>query len=311
MKLLLNLILSISMFLYGIQLFSSSFGNIQDRIKDIFKNYTNSPKKGIILGTIITCLIQSSSIITVITVSLVNSNVISFYSSIGIIMGANLGTCITSWITSFFSFETTSFINPSTYTPLFLLIGTILYFKKKNRLSNFFIGFAFFMLGINMIQKSLNPIMEYKLFKDIILSLNNPLLGLIIGIILTFIVQSSSATIAILQTISNKSRLTYYMSIPIILGENIGSCITTLIASINTNKNAKRVAYAHLFYNIIGTIIFLVLFYLSKFLKLTYLNSSVNSNSIALIHTIFNFVSIIIFYPFLNLFYRFINKIVK
>ena len=314
MKLLLNFILSICMFIYGMQLFSNSLGNIQERIKKILEHYTSSPKRGIILGTIVTALIQSSSIITVITVGLVNSNVITFHSSIGIIMGANLGTCITSWITSFLSLDVTSsspFFNLNTYTPILLLIGLIFYFKNKKRLSNCFIGYSLFMLGLSMMQTTLNPIMEYKIFNDIINSFNSPIIGLLVGIITTCLIQSSSATVALLQTISNKGKLTYYMATPIILGENIGSCITTLISSIGTSKNAKKVAYSHLFYNIIGTFIFLSLFYLSSFLNLSYLNTIVNSNKIALIHTLFNFVSIIIFYPFLNTFENFINKIVK
>ena len=314
MKLLLNFILSICMFIYGLQLFSNSLGNIQIKIKNILKKYTKNAKYGIILGTITTAIIQSSSIITSITVSLVNSNILTFHESIGIMMGANFGTCITSWITSFLSINTRStpfFLNFNNYTPLLLLIGLILYFKKRTRLSNIFIGYGFFILGLSMMQTTLTPIMEYSFFKEIINSLNSPLLGLFVGIITTCLVQSSSATVAILQTISNKGNLNYYMAIPIILGENIGSCITTIIASLGTNKNAKKVALSHLFYNIIGTIIFIIIFYLSKFISLKYIYLKINSNSIALIHTLFNFLSIIIFYPFINLFETFINKLIK
>ena len=314
MIILLNFILSVCMFIYGLQLFSNSLGNIEIRIKNILKNYTNSAKKGIFLGTITTLIVQSSSIITSITVSLVNSNIITFHESLGIILGSNFGTCITSWITSFLSIESTNssiFFNFNTYIPFLFLIGLIFYFKNKKRLSNLFIGYSFFMFGLSMMQKTLNPIMEYKIFKDLIYSLNNPLLGLIIGIITTSIVQSSSATVAILQTISNNNKLNYYMAIPIILGENIGSCITTLIAGIGTNKNAQKVALSHLLYNIIGTFIFIIIFYITKYLNLKYLYLKVNSNSIALIHTLFNFLSIIIFYPFLNNFETFINKLLK
>ena len=311
MKLLLNFILSICFFIYGLQLFSDSLGNIHDKIKIIIEKYTSSPKRGIVLGTIITSIIQSSSIITSITVSLVNSNIISFHSSIGIMMGANLGTCITSWLTSFLCFNTNTnvILNINTYIPILLLIGLILYIKNKKRLSNFFIGYSLFLFGLNLMQTTLSPIMELKIFKDIINFFNNPLMGLIIGIIATCLVQSSSATIAILQTISINKVLNYYMTIPIILGENIGSCFTTLIASIGTSKNAKKVAYAHLFYNIIGSIIFIIIFYILNYLKIKLLYYQVNSYSIALIHTLFNLLSIIIFYPFLKTFEKFINKI--
>ena len=310
---LLNFIFSVCIFIYGLQLFSNSLGNIEDRIKNILENYTSSPKRGIILGTIVTSIVQSSSIITAITVGLVNNNIISFHSSIGIMMGANLGTCITSWLTSILCLNTNTSIifNINTYTPIMILIGLILYFKNKKRLSNFFIGYSLFLFGLNLMQNTLNPIMEYKIFKDLIYSLNNPIISLFVGIITTCLVQSSSATIAILQTISIKKSLTYYMTIPIILGENIGSCVTTLISSIGTSKNAKAVAYSHLFYNIIGSIIFIIIFYLLNFFKTKFLNIQVNSYSIALIHTLFNFLSIIIFYPFLNVFEKFINKIIK
>ena len=313
MKLLLNFILSICLFIYGLQLFSNSLGNIHEKIKIILENYTSSPKKGIFLGTIITSIIQSSSIITAITVSLVNSNIITFHSSIGIMMGANLGTCITSWLTSFLCLNTSSnmILNINTYTPILLLIGLILYLKNKKRLSNFFVGYSLFLFGLNLMQTTLSPIMDLKIFKDLINSFNNPLIGLLIGFLATCLVQSSSATIAILQTISINKKLTYYMTIPIILGENIGTCITTLIASIGTNKNARKVAYSHLLYNIIGSIIFIIIFYILYYLKIKILNYQVNSYSIALIHTLFNLLSIIIFYPFINQFERFINKIKK
>ena len=311
---LLNFLFSICLFIYGLQLFSNSLGNIQEKVKKILENYTSSSKRGIILGTIVTSIIQSSSIITAITVGLVNSNVISFHSSIGVMMGANLGTCITSWITSLLSVQSKSsslIFNINTYTPILLLIGLYFYFKNRKRLSNLFVGYSLFLFGLNLMQTTLNPIMEYKFFKDLIYSFNNPIIGIIIGIISTCLVQSSSATIAILQTISNKQKLTYYMTIPIILGENIGSCVTTLISSIGTNKNAKKVALSHLFYNIIGSFIFIIIFYLMYYLKTKILYYQVNSYSIALIHTIFNFLSIIIFYPFLNIFEKFINNLLK
>ena len=300
---LLNFIFSVCIFIYGLQLFSNSLGNIEEKIKKILENYTSSPKRGIFLGTIVTSIVQSSSIITAITVGLVNNNIISFHSSIGIMMGANLGTCITSWLTSMLCLNTNTSVlfNINTYTPLLLLIGLILYFKNKKRLSNLFIGYSLFLFGLNLMQKTLNPIMEYNFFKNLINYLNNPLLSLLVGIIATCLIQSSSATIAILQTVSLKKTLTYYMTIPIILGENIGSCVTTLISSIGTNKNAKAVAYSHLFYNIIGSIIFIIIFYLLSSLKSKFLNIQVNSYSIALIHTVFNFLSIIIFYPFINI----------
>ena len=172
-------------------------------------------------------------------------------------------------------------------------------------------GFGLFMFGLLGMQNSLNPIKDYAWFKSLLVSFNNPLIGIAIGIITTSIIQSSSATIAILQTISKNNHLTYYMAIPIIMGENIGSCLTTIVASINTSKNAKKVALSHLLYNIIGTIVFLIIFYLFYLLKINFLTLEVNAFKIAIIHTVFNFLSIIIFYPYLEKLESLVNRLVK
>lgn len=316
MKILFNFIISIIIFIYGINLFSKSLESILGKnIQTSLKKYTKSPLKGIFLGTFITSIVQSSTLITIITIGLVNANILSFPSSLGIMMGANLGTCVTSWFVSLLKINSDNqilvFLNPNTYIPLLLLIGLFFFFKKKKRKSNCFLGLSLFMLGLNLMQKSLLPIQEFTWFKNLLISLSNPFLGLFIGIIITCIIQSSSATVAILQTVADSSKINYLMTIPIIMGENIGTCLTTLIASINTSKNAKKVAISHLLYNIIGTIIFFTLFYLCFLLKSQFLEKEVNSFDIALIHTLFNFFSILIFYPFLHFFEKLINKLVK
>lgn len=315
MTILFNFLISITLFIYGINLFSKGLENLcQKNIKFILEKYTKTPFKGIFLGTILTALIQSSAITTITTVGLVNSGIITFHNSLGIIMGANLGTCITSWLVSFLNISKNSklflFLNPNTYIPLLLILGIILFSKHKNK-SYICLGFALFMLGLLMMQNSLEPIKDFFWFKNLLLSFDNPLFGVFIGIILTTIMQSSSATIAILQTVSDTNHLTYFMATPIIMGENIGSCLTTIVASLNTSKNAKKVAISHLLYNIIGTIIFLIIFYFLNLFKLNFLNYEVNSFKIAIIHTLFNFFSILIFYPFLNKLEKFINFLVK
>ncbi len=315
MTILFNFLISILIFIYGINLFSSSLENIyQKKIKTILEKYTKSSLKGIIFGTLITMIIGSSTITTITIVSLVNSSLMSFHNSLGIMMGANLGTCITSWFVALLGNKSSNiliFLNPNTYIPLLLLIGLIYSFKKRNNRSNILIGFALFMLGLMMLQKSLEPISNYAWFKDLLISFNNPILGIITGILVTSILQSSSCTIAILQTISNTNYFTFKMATPIIMGENIGTCLTTLVASIGTSKNARKVAISHLLYNLIGTIIFMIIFYLIDILSLKLLNMRVTSLEIALIHTLFNFFSILIFYPFLNKLERLIDLIVK
>ena len=315
MTILFNFLVSILLFIYGINLFSSSLENIyQKKIKTILEKYTKSSFRGIIFGTLITMIIGSSTITTITIVSLVNSSLISFHNSLGIMMGANLGTCITSWFVALLGNKSNNiliFLNPNTYIPLLLLIGLIYSFKKRNNRSNILIGFALFMLGLMMLQKSLEPISNYAWFKDLLISFNNPILGIITGILVTSILQSSSCTIAILQTISNTNYFTFKMATPIIMGENIGTCLTTLVASIGTSKNARKVAISHLLYNLIGTIIFMIIFYLIDILSLKLLNMRVTSLEIALIHTLFNFFSILIFYPCLNKLERLIDLIVK
>lgn len=315
MIIFLNFLLSLCIFIYGIQLFSSSLEKLSEKnIQKVLTKYTKTPLKGIILGTIVTAIIQSSTLTTITTVSLVNSNIITFHSSLGLMMGANLGTCITSWLISFLNTGNESIsllLNPNTYTPILLFIGLFFYIKKRPVKSNIFIGFALFMLGLKMMQNSLLPLQEFTWFKILLQSFNNPILGVLIGILVTTLIQSSSATVAILQTLSESNSLTYLMATPIILGENIGTCITTLVASINTSKNAKKVAVSHLSYNVIGTIIFLILFYILYWLKSNILYKEVNSFKIAMIHTLFNLLSILIFYPFLHKLENLINKLVK
>ena len=315
MKILFKFIISIMIFIYGIKLFSNSLEIIMsNNIKNTLEKYTKTPLKGIIFGTILTSIIQSSTLTTTITVGLVNSNLITFHNSLGIMMGANLGTCVTSWIISLLKLGNNNYLillNPNTYIPLLLTIGLIFYFKKRKIKGKILIGFGLFMLGLLMIQDSLMPLKNYAWFKSLLVSFNNPLLGVLSGIIITTLIQSSSATVAILQTLSESNSLNYLIATPIIMGENIGTCITTLIASIPTNKNARKVAISHLLYNIIGTIIFLIIFYIAYLFKLKFIYQEVNSFKIAMIHTLFNFLSILIFYPFLNNLENLINKITK
>ncbi|MBQ8471884.1 MAG: Na/Pi cotransporter family protein [Bacilli bacterium] len=315
MKIFVSFIISILIFIYGINLFSKSLEKLMNKnIKIILEKYTKTPFKGIIFGTILTSLIQSSTLTTITTVGLVNSGLLTFHNSLGIMMGANLGTCITSWIISLLNISNQSilmFLNPNTYIPILLVISIFYYFKNRKVRSNILLGFSLFMLGLKLMQDSLLPIKDYYWFKSLLTHFNNPIIGVLSGILITTLIQSSSATVAILQTISENNPLTYLIVTPIIMGENIGTCLTTLVASIKTSKNAKKVAYSHLLYNLIGTIIFLILFYIINFLKLNILYEEVNSFKIALIHTLFNFLSIIIFYPFLNTFEKLINKLIK
>ena len=313
MSIILEFILSICIFIYGIQLFSKGISNlVNEKAKNLLIKYTNTKFKGIILGTILTIIIQSSGIVTILTLSFVNSNLIDFSNTLGIIMGSNLGTCFTSWLTSFINTNNfLVFLNPTFYTPIFILLGLIFFLKNKIDKSNTLLGLTFFLLGLKMLNNSLTPIMNYSWFKNLLIILNNPLLGILLGIILTSIIGSSAATVAILQTITKTGSITYLNSIPIILGENIGSSITGILGSINTKKDAKMVSIFNLLYNLLGTIIFMLIYFIFYFLKVRFLYLKINSYHIALIHTLFNFLSIIVFYPYTKYLERLTRKMVK
>lgn len=313
MSIILEFILSICIFIYGIQLFSKGISNlVNEKVKNLLIKYTNTKFKGIILGTILTIIIQSSGIVTILTLSFVNSNLIDFSNTLGIIMGSNLGTCFTSWLTSFINTNNfLIFLNPTFYTPIFILLGLIFFIKNKIDKSNTLLGLTFFLLGLKMLNNSLTPIMNYSWFKSLLNILNNPFLGILLGIILTSIIGSSAATVAILQTITKTGGITYLNSIPIILGENIGSSITGILGSINTKKDAKMVSIFNLLYNLLGTIIFMLIYFIFYFLKVRFLYLKINSYHIALIHTLFNFLSIIVFYPYTKYLKRLTRKMVK
>ena len=313
MSIILEFILSICIFIYGIQLFSKGISNlVNEKVKNLLIKYTNTKFKGIILGTILTIIIQSSGIVTILTLSFVNSNLIDFSNTLGINMGSNLGTCFTSWLTSFiYTNNFLIFLNPTFYTPIFILLGLIFFLKNKIDKSNTLLGLTFFLLGLKMLNNSLTPIMNYSWFKSLLNILNNPFLGILLGIILTSIIGSSAATVAILQTITKTGSITYLNSIPIILGENIGSSITGILGSINTKKDAKMVSIFNLLYNLLGTIIFMLIYFIFYFLKVRFLYLKINSYHIALIHTLFNFLSIIVFYPYTKYLERLTRKMVK
>lgn len=313
MSIILEFILSVCIFIYGIQLFSKGISNlVNEKAKNLLIKYTNTKFKGIILGTILTIIIQSSGIVTILTLSFVNSNLIDFSNTLGIIMGSNLGTCFTSWLTSFINTNNfLVFLNPTFYTPIFILLGLIFFLKNKIDKSNTLLGLTFFLLGLKMLNNSLTPIMNYSWFKSLLIILNNPFLGILLGIILTSIIGSSAATVAILQTITKTGGITYLNSIPIILGENIGSSITGILGSINTKKDAKMVSIFNLLYNLLGTIIFMLIYFIFYFLKVRFLYLKINSYHIALIHTLFNFLSIIVFYPYTKYLERLTRKMVK
>ncbi len=301
----------LALFLYGMNIMSSGLDKVAGgRLERILEKLTSNPLKAVALGAVVTAVIQSSSATTVMVVGFVNAGIMKLSQAVGIIMGANLGTTATAWILSLSGLEGDSFfiqiLKPSNFSPLLAFIGIILIMfmksEKKKDLGQILLGFAILMFGMDNMSAAVKPLADIPGFRSILTMFSNPLLGVATGAILTAIIQSSSASVGILQAISSTGSLTFASAIPIIMGQNIGTCITAIIASIGAKKNAKRAALVHLYFNLIGTILFLLVFYSIQFtIGFPFINNSVNAASIASVHTIFNLFSTAMLLPFSKL----------
>ena len=305
---ILTLIGGLAIFLYGMQV----MGNGLERrgggkLKSILESLTSSPIKGVLLGAGVTAIIQSSSATTVMVVGFVNSGIMELSQAISVIMGANVGTTITSWLLSLSGIQSDNvfikLLEPSSFSPVLAVIGIIFIMfcknNKKKDTGSILIGFAVLMTGMGMMSGSVAGLQDNETFTGILTLFTNPILGILAGALLTAIIQSSSASVGILQALSVTGSITYANAIPIILGQNIGTCVTAMLSSIGTNKNARRAAVAHLCFNITGALIFMVVFYLLHwFIDFSFINNSINAAGIAIVHTIFNVFSTLIFLPF-------------
>lgn len=304
----LTLFGGLALFLFGMGIMGDglekSAGN---KLKTILERLTSSPLKGFVLGLAVTSVIQSSSATTVMVVGFVNSGVMSLRQAIGIIMGANVGTTVTAWILSLSGIQGDSFVmqmlKPSSFSPILAVIGVILYMfvksSKKKDIGAILLGFAVLMFGMETMSSAVEPLKDVPEFTNIILMFSNPILGVLAGAVLTAIIQSSSASVGILQALSATGSITFGSAIPIIMGQNIGTCATALLSSIGTNKNARRTAIVHLYFNIIGTVVFLALFYaLNSILHFQFLDQAVNQFNIAVVHTCFNLLTTGLLLPF-------------
>lgn len=310
---ILNFIIGINLFLFGINNLTKDLKNLnKEKISKIIKG-TNNKYKGIFIGTIITMIIQSSSFVTVLLVSLVDSGIMTLNNTIGIIMGSNIGTCITSWILSLANMNNySSIFNINTLMGIMAILSIYLFIKKKKVLANLSFSLIILILGMNIMSNSLLPLTEYEIFNKILTYLTNPFFGLLAGIIITGIFQSSSIVIGIIESLALSNKINFLVGFTLILGSNIGTCVTTLISSINTNKTSKKVSMFHLLFNIFGVIIFLIGFYLlNYFFKFTFTYKPINAFHVALIHTIFNILSTIILLPFTKKLLKLCDYLVK
>lgn len=305
---ILTLIGGLALFLFGMHTLSASLeklagGNLEKWLEKL----TKKPIMGVLLGVGVTALIQSSSATTVMLVGFVNSGIMKLSQAIGVIMGANIGTTATSWLLSLTAVEGGGILQafkPENFSPVLALIGIILLMfcksDKKHSTGLILLGFATLMFGMEMMSGAVKPLAEIPEFGQIMTMFSNPVLGVLMGAVMTAVIQSSSASVGILQAVSQSTGgITYSSALPIILGQNIGTCVTALISSIGASKSAKRVAIVHLYFNCIGTVLFLCLFYLlNAFIDFSFMETSIDSTGIAIIHSCFNMLATLVFLPF-------------
>ncbi len=304
-----KLIGGLAFFLYGISIMSQGLEKIAGgKLEQLLKKMTSNPFKSFVMGAGITAIIQSSSAVTVMLVGLVNSGIMILSQTVPVIMGANIGTTITAWILSLTAIQESAgwvfkLLKPESFSPILAFIGIcMIMVSKNNRRKNtgtVFIGFAILMTGMIFMSESMSPLSDIPQFRNMMTAFSNPILGLIAGLTITMIIQSSSASVGILQALSLNGSVTWAAAIPIILGQNIGTCISALLASIGVNTNAKRVAGVHIIFNILGVCIFLpVLLFAQYFIHLELLNSNINPFGIAVFHSVFNITAALILLPF-------------
>lgn len=305
---ILTLLGGLAMFLYGMQVMGDGLEKLSGgKLEKILENLSSNRLKAVLVGAAVTAVIQSSSATTVMVVGFVNSGIMHLSQAVGFIMGANIGTTITAWILSLAGIESSNFfvklLNPSSFSPILALIGVIfivfLHDEKKKDIGNIMVGFAVLMFGMNTMSGAVKPLAQVPEFTNILLKFSNPVLGVLAGALLTAVIQSSSASVGILQALCVTGAVQYGTALPIIMGQNIGTCITAMLSSIGATKNAKRAAVVHLYFNIVGTIAFMGVFYLlNTFLHFSFINDVAGPAGIAVIHSAFNVIATAVLLPF-------------
>ena len=310
----LSLIGGLSLFLFGMNFMGEALERrAGGTLKRTLGRLTTNPWAGLLTGLAVTAVIQSSSATTVMVVGFVNSGMMSLEQAINVIMGANIGTTVTAWILSLTGIESTNvfvrLLKPSSFTPVLALIGIIMYMvgrtDNKKMTGAILLGFATLMFGMETMSSAVSGLRYEPSFENILIKFSNPILGVLAGALLTAIIQSSSASVGILQALASTGQVTLGTAIPIIMGQNIGTCVTALISSIGTNKNAKRAAVVHLTFNVIGTIVWLTVFCILKsVLSIPALTEGVNELGIAIVHSSFNILCVALMFPMRRLLIR-------
>lgn len=307
----LSLIGGLCLFLFGMNIMGQALERkAGNRLKDLLAKMTTSKLKGFLTGLIITSIIQSSSATTVMVVGFVNSGLMTLKQAINVIMGANIGTTVTAWILSLGGIDGSSvfvqLLKPSNFTPILALIGIILYMfikdTSKKDIGLILLGFTTLMFGMDTMSSSVSGLANVPEFRNLFILFTNPILGVLVGLVVTGIIQSSSASVGILQALASTGQVSYGAAIPIIMGQNIGTCVTALLSSIGTNKNARRAAFVHLMFNVVGTIMCLTVFCIVKYtISPAILNEGATMMGIAVCHSMFNIICVIILLPMSSL----------
>ena len=309
----LSLICGLALFLYGMEVMGDALKkSAGSSMKTILGKLTSSPVKGFLLGLAVTAVIQSSSATTVMVVGFVNSGTMTLLQAVGVIMGANVGTAVTAWITGLSGLGSSAaegalsvirWLKPDSWMPIVALIGIcLIMFTKRGRKKDvgaILLGFSVLMVGMSMMSDAVGGLKESETFRNILVMFENPILGVLAGLVLTAIIQSSSASVGILQSLTATGAITVGAAIPIIMGQNIGTCVTAMISAAGANKNGRRAALVHLYFNIIGVVVYLCLFYiLDAFLDFAFVEQTIGMWGVAGIHTIFKILSVALIAPF-------------
>lgn len=317
---ILSLVGGLSLFLFGMNIMGQALERrAGSGLRNLLEKLTSKKSTGLLTGMAVTAVIQSSSATTVMVVGFVNSGLMTLRNAINVIMGANIGTTVTSWILSLGGIEGDNIfvklLKPTSFTPVLALIGIVCYMFLKSGKSKdtgtILLGFATLMFGMDAMSAAVKGLAEVEAFRQMFVLFENPILGVLVGAVLTAIIQSSSASVGILQALSRTGQVSVGAAVPIIMGQNIGTCITSLLSSVGTNKNAKRAAAVHLSFNVIGTAIMLAVFYLIKYIfSPAVLGNAANDFIVAIIHTIFNVGCTLILLPFTNLLEKLVVKLI-
>jgi len=311
----------LAFFLFGMNQLSSGLEKMAGgKLESLLKKTTSNPLRGLLLGAAITVAIQSSSAVTVMLVGLVNSGIMQLGQTVCVIMGSNIGTTITAWILGLSGIESSNvFVNllkPESFSPMLALLGMLFIMgsksDKKKSIGSVMVGFSILMTGMEMMKNSVAPLANNPEFGKILTMFKNPLLGVIVGAVFTGIIQSSAASVGVLQALAINGGVTYGIAIPIIMGQNIGTCVTALISSIGVNKNAKRVSIVHISFNLIGTIVYLSVYcLLNSMFNFSFSDLKIDAFGIALVHSIFNVATVILLFPFSKLIEKLAYIVIK